>query len=251
MSRAFEELAHEFTPMGELTLRRRLEPTLQVDVYEVKLGDEFLMSSLFTIGEREVARLALAEVSGEQLDIVVGGLGLGYTAAEALTDPRVRSMRVVEALGEVIDWHRRGLVPIGSTLADDDRCELVHASFFANVAEGAPFGTSEAPSQQFDAILVDIDHSPTFLLDPGHASFYEPDGLRRLQRYLRPRGVFTLWSDEPPDAEFMAVLRAEFATARAAIVSFPNFYTGEDAESTVYVATTEPTEQSHRSDEPH
>ena len=38
----------------------RLEPTLQIDVYEVKLGDEFLMSSLFTVAEIELAKLGLA-----------------------------------------------------------------------------------------------------------------------------------------------------------------------------------------------
>ena len=58
MWKAFEELAHETTPMGEISLRRRLEPTLKVDVYEVKLDDEFLMSSLFTTGETALAELA-------------------------------------------------------------------------------------------------------------------------------------------------------------------------------------------------
>ena len=66
--------------MGEINLRRRIEPSLQVDVYEVKLGDEFLMSSLFTVAEIELARLGLAEAGGDALDVVVGGLGLGYTA---------------------------------------------------------------------------------------------------------------------------------------------------------------------------
>ena len=70
--------------MGVISLRRRLEPSLKVDVYEVKLGDEFLMSSLFTVAEVELARLGLARVVGADLDVVVGGLGLGYTAQAAL-----------------------------------------------------------------------------------------------------------------------------------------------------------------------
>ena len=70
--------------MGVISLRRRVEPSLQVDVYEVKLGDEFLMSSLFTVAEVELARLGLAEVVDADLDVVVGGLGLGYTAQTAL-----------------------------------------------------------------------------------------------------------------------------------------------------------------------
>ena len=65
MSARFEELDWQETPMGELTLRRRVEPTLGVDVFEVKLGDEFLMSSLFTVAEVALADLGLAAVSGD------------------------------------------------------------------------------------------------------------------------------------------------------------------------------------------
>ena len=89
-----EELAYHQTPLGELTLRRRVETLLQnKDVFEVKLGDDFLMSSLFTEGEKELSNLGLAGLEGE-LDIVVGGLGLGYTAAAALDNKNVRSLRL-------------------------------------------------------------------------------------------------------------------------------------------------------------
>lgn len=64
MSTRFEQIDWQRTPIGDLSLRRRLEPTLQVDVYEVKLGDEALMSSLFTASEIELANLALARLPG-------------------------------------------------------------------------------------------------------------------------------------------------------------------------------------------
>ena len=105
MSARFEELAWAPTPMGAISLRRRLEPTLLVDVYEVKLGDEFLMSSLFTVAEVELAHRGLADTPGTALDVVVGGLGLGCTARAALLDPRVRSMTVVEARGGGAGWN--------------------------------------------------------------------------------------------------------------------------------------------------
>lgn len=231
MSRAFEELAREPTPIGEISLRRRLEPSLQVDVFEVKLGDDFLMSSLFTTGETDLARLGLAATSADDLDVVVGGLGLGYTARAALQDPRVRSLRVIDALGAVIDWHRRGLVPLGDELTADPRCDLVHGDFFEMAAEGFDGAT------RCDVVLLDIDHSPRHLLHPRHAAFYEPMGLGRLVEQLRPGGVFALWSNDPPDEPFVEVLRTVFAAADAHVVSFPNFYTGTDAQSTIYVAT--------------
>ena len=134
MSARFEELAWAPTPMGAISLRRRLEPTLLVDVYEVKLGDEFLMSSLFTVAEVELAHRGLADTPGAALDVVVGGLGLGCTARAALLDPRVRSMTVVEALPDVIDWHQRGLVPGAVELTADPRTRYVNGDFFAMAA---------------------------------------------------------------------------------------------------------------------
>ena len=83
----FEELDFRPTPLGDLVLRRRRIPRLgELDVYEVKLGDDFLMSSLFHEAERQLAKLGLGALEQENLDVVVGGLGLGYTAVAALED---------------------------------------------------------------------------------------------------------------------------------------------------------------------
>ena len=94
-------------------------------MYEIQLGDAFLMSSLFTEVEVALADLALAELDNAALDVVVGGLGLGYTAHAALRNPAVRSLLVIEALPAVIDWHRRGLVPLGTQLTADPRCRFI------------------------------------------------------------------------------------------------------------------------------
>ena len=224
--------------MGDISLRRRLEPALGVDVWEVKLGDEFLMSSLFTAGERAVADLGLATAHGDALRVVVGGLGLGYTARAALADRRVASVHVIDALGAVIDWHERGLVPIGSELVDDPRCTLLQGDFFAMVDAGLD---AYVPGSPYDAILVDIDHTPSHLLHAAHAGFYRPDGLRRLAGQLAPGGVFSLWSDEfAPNDDFVDVLGGVFASVDAHVVAFPNHYTGDDSTSTIYVATNQP-----------
>src|SRR5690625_2524740 len=57
----FAELDYQITSMGALSLRRRVLPGTETEVYEVKLDDDFLMSSLFTAGEVDLARKALAE----------------------------------------------------------------------------------------------------------------------------------------------------------------------------------------------
>jgi spermidine synthase len=234
MSKRFEELDWRETPIGEISLRRRLEPSLQVEVYEVRLGEEYLMSSLFTVAEEALATLGLGALDHDDLDVVVGGLGLGYTAGTALADPRVRSMHVVEALEAVIDWHEQQLLPLSPAITEDPRCHLVHGDFFALVAGGSGFG-SGTPAR-VDAVLLDIDHTPSHVLNDSHAAFYSPGGLSRIADRLNPGGVFALWSDDPPDEEFLGVLREVFGTADGHLVEFANPLTGGTSSNSVYVA---------------
>jgi hypothetical protein len=141
----FEELDYRPTPIGALSLRRRRELKLGVDVFEIKLGDEFLMS-MFTASEIALARLGLAELSEHGLDVVVGGLGLGYTAKAVLEHQKVASLLVVEALEAVIEWHAEGLVPLGPELTGDLRCRFVQGDFFALAASEAGFDRPSPPA---------------------------------------------------------------------------------------------------------
>jgi spermidine synthase len=237
VSARFQELDWRPTSLGELVLRRRWDPTFDTEVYEIKLDDEYLMSSLFTAAETELARLALAAVPDDAVDVAVGGLGLGCTARTVLENPAVRSLVVIDALAEVIEWHERGLLPGGPGLVSDDRCDLVHGDFFAMLR--SPAGLDPArPGRRFHAVVVDIDHSPRHLLHPRHAEFYRPAGLGGLRRHLHPNGVFALWSNDRPDEEFTAALAQNFVDVRAEVVRFPNPLQGRDATATVYVAQT-------------
>jgi spermidine synthase len=238
MSLYFEELDYRSTPIGALSLRRRRELSLGVDVFEIKLGDEYLMSSLFTASEIALARLGLAELSGADLDVVVGGLGLGYTAQAVLEHEAVKSIVIVEALDVVIDWHEKGVLPIGPALTADPRSRFVLGDFFALAASKKGFDP-DAPARRFDAILVDIDHSPDLLLNPQNAAFYQPTGLKRLAAHLLPGGVFGLWSNEVLDEAFTQRLTAVFAQARAERVMFHNPLQNREFTQTIYLARTE------------
>ena len=238
MSGNFEELDYQQTEMGDLILRRRRLHSLGgLEIHEVKLGDAFLMSSLFHEVEVALANLGLAELDGADWDVVVGGLGLGYTAVAALEQSKVGSLLVIDALAPVIEWHRRGLVPLGSRLMSDTRARILHGDFFAHALSEEGFDPAE-PGRRFHAVLLDIDHSPRDLLHPRHAVFYSTEGLRALAAHLHPGGVFALWSDEPPEEEFLALLARVFANARAHVVTFPNPLLEEPSRSTVYVACT-------------
>lgn len=224
MSKLFEELDYRLTPIGPISLRRRRQLKLDVDVFEIILGDEHLMSSLFTASEIALARLALAELGapkGRAWDIVVGGLGLGYTAGAVLEDAGVASLLVVEMLEAVIDWHNEGLLPLDPPLGSDARCRIQCDDFFALAASQDGFDRAE-PGRRFDAVLIDIDHTPDWLLDARSGAFYSEDGLARLAAHLRPGGVMGLWSDAVSDDEFVTRMARIFASARAEPVTFHN-----------------------------
>ena len=237
MSIFFEELDYRPTPMGVLTLRRRRKPGTEIDVYEIKLGDEFLMSSAFTAAEIALADIGLSSLPQDGLDVVVGGLGLGYTAQAALADKRVGSLIVIDALPEVIEWHRAGLIPVGRELSADPRCRLVHGDFFTMATSADGSLDPAAPGRHFDAVLVDIDHAPDNLLHPSHAVLYTEAGLRRLSAHLKPGGVFALWSNDPPEPVFEALLESVFGAVRAHVVAFENLSGKEEVSNTVYVGT--------------
>jgi len=242
MAIVFEELDYQTTPLGDISLRRRSEPRFDnIILYEVKLGDEFLMSSLFTESEIQLSKLGLAALKNtytEDLDIVVGGLGLGYTAEAALEDPAVQSLRVIEVMAPVIDWHQRGLVPLGKELTSDSRCTLVHDDFFAVASASNGSFDKEAPEKLVHAVLLDIDHSPSHWLNEGNSSFYSVSALENLSRKILPGGIFGVWSNDPPESEFINLLESIFQSAESHIVSFPNPYTDGESSCTVYIAQT-------------
>ena len=241
MQPRFEEIDYQSTPLGDVILRRRTMLTLDnLEVYEIMLGEDFLMSSLFTVVEEELSKLGLAAAEevfpDTPLDVVVGGLGLGYTAKVVLEHSSVQSLNVVDYLQPVIDWHQKGMVPLGNGLTDDPRCSFVHGDFFQCAqSSGAGFVPSE-PNKKLHAILLDIDHSPGHLLNERHAEFYQPDGLQQLAQRLHLGGIFALWSDDPPEESFMKSLTQVFKGVETHVVPFTNPILGRDSESTVYVA---------------
>ena len=234
VSKIFEELDYGPTEAGTLSLRRRKNPATDQDIYEIKLNDDFLMSSQFTDSEVALARIGLAETTGSELDIVVGGLGLGYTAWAALQNAAVGSLTIVEIFAEVIHWHNEGLVPLGPELANDSRCDMVRGDFF-DLSDGAGFDPSR-PGRKFDAVLLDIDHSPRYVLHAANVAFYSAEGLAGLSSHLKPGGTFALWSNDPPDEEFLNVLRGVATKVKAHPIKFSDRSGDGTALNTVYIA---------------
>jgi spermidine synthase len=214
----FEILAYDDTPLGPLCLRRRellAEPG--VIVTEVSLNHEFLMSSYNTASERALATGALALRDGTGLDVLVGGLGLGYTAREALGSDRVAGVSVIEFLPQVIGWLEKGLIPLAAELNADPRLRVVRDDVYRLL--------SAEPARLFDLVLIDVDHSPEDRLAAANGSFYTDEGLERAKRHLKPGGVLGVWSYDE-SASFAAALRRVFRDVRVEPVEFKNRFVG-------------------------
>jgi spermidine synthase len=234
MNQMFEEIPWEQTPIGELILRRRRLRLDGPNVWEIKLNDGYLMSSQFVDGEVALADLALAMIEGDQLDVVVGGLGLGHTAQAALRDPRVGCLTVVELIPQVIAWHHQRLLPLGEEVAGDPRCVLRQGDFFALAAGTGGFDPA-AQQKLHDAILIDIDHSTTHLINQASAGFYSPTAIAGITAKLRSGGVFALWSTDAEDPAFVAALSHSLQDIRVERVEFPTPYREEPAFNLIYL----------------
>jgi len=209
-----EILAYEPSPLGMLCLRRReLLSQPGTIVTEVTLNHEFLMSSLYTDSEQVLAQTALQMHPGQDLQVMVGGLGLGYTAWEALGCDRVAAVEVVELLPQVIDWLAQGLVPLSPELIGEPR--LV-------VTEGDVYGRlMAAPESCFDLILIDVDHSPDERLGEESVSFYTAAGLSAARQHLAPGGVLAVWS-YAESSPFSEALHEVFTEVRVEPVTYDN-----------------------------
>jgi spermidine synthase len=223
-----EILAYEDTPLGPLCLRRReLLSAPGTVVTEVTLDHAFLMSSHNTASERALATVALQLHTGSDLHVLVGGLGLGYTAHAALASPRVARVEVVEFLPQVIGWLEQGLVPLSSELKGEPRLVTSQGDVYARLLD--------EPAERYDAILIDVDHAPDEHLAGANSAFYTRGGLERARRHLAPGGLLGVWShaESPP---FAGTLREVFPEVRVEPVTFFNDLVDEETTDWLFFA---------------
>ena len=222
---AIEILAYEPTPLGVLCLRRRelLSKPGEL-VTEVTLNHEFLMSSYLTESERSLARIGLEllsqpESSTTKFNVLVGGLGLGYTAAQALASDQVANVEVVEYLPSVVEWLKQGLIPLADQLNADTRLFVTQGDIYARVT-GPQDGC-------FDLIVIDVDHSPQDVLGWQSHGFYSPEGLRKTHAHLTPGGVIGLWS-YAEDTPLLTNMKKVFADVQVKPVTVWNDLINEE-----------------------
>jgi spermidine synthase len=200
----YVEIARAETERGELVLRERRSehgPT----ALELRANGVFVMDTVEVSSERALAKRALALVE-QPREVLVGGLGLGFTLHEVLADSRVERCTVVEIEQPLVDWMREGIVSHGPHLLADERARIVVADVAVALAEARPAA--------YDLILLDVDNGPGYLVHDENAALYQPAALAAARRALRPGGVLAVWSAaEAPELE--TALEAVFGNSEA------------------------------------
>ena len=193
---------------GELVLRRSGEH------HEIVANGVFLMDTRGGASERLLVTAA-ADRMPPPGRLLVGGLGVGFSLAAALAHPAVGAVEVVEREAAVIRWNRGPLAPVHGDALADPRV-TVHEADLVDVLTAAPPGS-------LDAICLDVDNGPEWLVDPGNGRLYTPAGLGAAARALSPAGVLAVWSAAPSpalaalmDARFTEVVTLEVPVARGA-----------------------------------
>lgn len=221
------------TDLGPLMLRKRWSFALERDVFEMTLNGDLVMSSAVTLSEQALARETLKRLPSENLRLLIGGLGFGFTAQAVLADQRTSELTVVERLAPVIQWHRSGLLPWSESFISDPRLKTVAGDFFATVAQAV-----DDPAQRYHAIMIDIDDSPAMLWHRNHSTFYESTALQAIQCHLHPGGVLALWCAEHPGEDFVNLVSRLFATTEVQEVHFENPNFQEPETNYILIATT-------------
>ncbi|MDP9220002.1 MAG: hypothetical protein M3P23_05615 [Actinomycetota bacterium] len=172
---------------GEVVLRlRRGARGPGRDTYELIVDGVFAMDTVNVSTELRLASETIRRLTGTGWQVLVGGLGLGYTLRELLADQRVARVDIVEVEPALVDWIRGGLVGPARGLLDDARANVIVGDVATQLRD--------RPPATYDAVLLDVDNGPDFLVHQSNSALYDEPALRLAVRALRPGGRLAIWS---------------------------------------------------------
>lgn len=168
------------------------------DEYIIRADGYDLMVSRMHGSEEQLATLACTNLP-ENAEVLIGGLGMGFTlrATLDLLPPGGRAT-VAELIPKVVEWNHGELGDLAGRPLDDPRA-AVELADVADVIRGA--------ENRFAAILLDVDNGPDAFSQKENARLYTRRGLAAIHRALIPKGVLAVWSTTTSAPGFETRLR--------------------------------------------
>ena len=197
-------IARVDTPRGELVLRR------SGDGVELISNGTFLMDTLDGRSERLLVEAALGRHDAPQ-DVLLGGLGVGFSLLAALSDARVRRVTVAEIEPALVEWHATHLRPVSRGAIDDPRVRIRVGDLAVHLATAA---------SSYDAVCLDVDNGPDWTVTDGNSALYGESGTRLAVSALRSGGLLSVWSAKA-SPEYEARLRRHLDDVAALEVPVP------------------------------
>jgi spermidine synthase len=173
--------------------------TRRDDEYVILADEKSLMSSRTHGSEDALATLACQKSRTlKRPCILIGGLGMGFTLRAALDVlPPDAGVVVAEILPDVIEWNRGPLGQLTAHPLSDKRVQVEIADVAA---------TLRVARNRFDAVLLDVDNSPSEFTVKSNSRLYDDRGIAAIRAALRPMGVLAVWSAHD-DPKFVQRLR--------------------------------------------
>lgn len=219
----FTKLATAIIPNngGELTLFQR-EKEFSIRLSGVR-GE--LMNSRVFNSEEELATLGCAHIKNtENAEVLVGGLGMGYTLASALKCVTASSrVTVAELIPEVVEWNQGPLGDCAGRPLADQRSQIRLGDIVELIKQEQP---------DFDAILLDVDNGPEGITHSNNNWLYSSRGLEALYNSLRPEGMLAVWSAGADSMFVIQLKKAGFTVSVRTVRARP----GKGSHHTIFLA---------------
>ncbi len=220
----FDEIGTATIP-GNGTRLRLLQRN---DEFSIKIAGApgELMNSRLHGSEDALATLACERISDlPEPRVLIGGLGMGFTLAAALSSlGDSAQVTVAELVPEVEAWNRGPLGAAAGYPLNDARAR-VH---IGDVAELLKEGNGN-----WDAILLDVDNGPEGLTRKENNWIYSPEGIAAAQKSLSPDGILAYWSAGPEQAFTERLRRAGFSVEAVVVRALRP---GKGARHTIWLA---------------
>ncbi|MDQ7059375.1 MAG: hypothetical protein Q9N62_13660 [Ghiorsea sp.] len=175
------------------------------DEFSIKVGYAELMNSRMHSSEDVLAALGCKHIrNNPQAKVLIGGLGMGFTLAEALKHTHADAEVVVaELVPAVIQWNQSFISHLADNPLKDKR---------VSIYEGDVGKLIRSSQNTFDAILLDVDNGPEGLTRKGNAALYSPHGLKAAMAALKAKGILGVWSAFPEPRFTKRINQAGFKT---------------------------------------